>query len=176
MKKLSLHWFCTQNHILEPFSVRRACTQCYVTSEPYPQPSQIWCKNVRETRKKIVIKCRGESFARCRVIARYVEGGGGPSWPPSLFRVKFVVNGTSLASISILLALNWQYKVSFINVKMPSRILSCIEGIDKSLIHSNFEQKQCEQDLYSYRNKMTVSLKKKISYIVIVLFNIFLAN
>ena len=79
-KKVNLHWFCTQNHILEPFSVRRACTQCYVTSEPYPRPSQIWCQNVRETRKKIVIKCRGESFARCRVIARYVEGG--PSCPP----------------------------------------------------------------------------------------------
>ena len=89
MRKLNLHWFCTQNHILEPFSVRRACTQCYITSEPYPRPSQIWCQNVRETRKKIVIKCRGESFARCRVIARYVEGGAimGPP-PPSLIRVK----------------------------------------------------------------------------------------
>ena len=92
-EKINLHWFCTQNHILEPFSVRRVCTQCYVTSEPYPRPSQIWSQTVRETRKKIVIKCRGESFARCRVIARYVEGGGGRypwPWPPppSLFRVK----------------------------------------------------------------------------------------
>ena len=87
MRKLNLQWFCTQNHILEPFSVRRACTQCYVTSELYPRPSQILCQNVRETRKKIVIKCRGESFARCRVIARYVKGG--LSWPPppSLIRV-----------------------------------------------------------------------------------------
>ena len=74
-KKLNLHWFCTQNHILEPFSVRCACTKSYVTSEPYPRASQIWCQNVRETRKKKVIKCRGESFARCRVIARNVEGG-----------------------------------------------------------------------------------------------------
>ena len=86
-KKLNLHWFCTQNHILEPFSVRRACTKSYVTSEPYPRASQIWCQNVRETRKKKVIKCRGESFARCRVIARNVEGGLKGPPPPSLFRV-----------------------------------------------------------------------------------------
>ena len=46
--------------------------------------SQIWCQNVRGTRKKKVIKCRGESFARCRVIARNVEGGlKGP--PPPVF-------------------------------------------------------------------------------------------
>ena len=83
-KKLNLHWFCTQNHILEPFSVRRACTKSYVTSEPYPRASQIWCQNVRETRKKKVIKCRSESFARCRVIVRNVEGGLlGP--PPPVF-------------------------------------------------------------------------------------------
>ena len=73
-KKINLHWFCTQNHILEPFSVRRACTKSYVTSEPYPQASQIWYQNVQETWKKKVIKCRGESFARCRVITRNVEG------------------------------------------------------------------------------------------------------
>ena len=83
-KKLNLHRFCTQNHILEPFSVRRAYTKSYVTSEPYPRASQIWCQNVRGTRKKKVIKCRGESFARCRVIARNVEGAP----PPSLIRVK----------------------------------------------------------------------------------------
>ena len=88
VKKLNLHWFCTQNHIFEPFSVRRACTKSYVTSEPYPRASQIWCQNVRETWKKKVIKCRGESFPRCRVIARYVEGGGLKGPPPSLFRVK----------------------------------------------------------------------------------------
>ena len=82
VKKLNLHWFCTQNHILEPFSVRRACTKSYVTSEPYPRASQIWCQNVRETWKKKVIKCRGESFARCRVIARNVEGGGLLGPPP----------------------------------------------------------------------------------------------
>ena len=86
VKKLNLHWFCTQNHILEPFSVRRACTKSYVTSEPYPRASQIWCQNVRGTWKKKVIKCRGESFARCRVIARNVEGGPFRP-PPSLFRV-----------------------------------------------------------------------------------------
>ena len=49
VKKLNLHWICTQNHILEPFSVRRACTKSYVTLEPYPRASQIWCQNVRET-------------------------------------------------------------------------------------------------------------------------------
>ena len=86
VKKLNLHWFCTQNHILEPFSVRRACTKSYVTSEPYPRASQIWSQNVRETWKKKVIKCRGESFARCRVIAPNVEGGLlGP--PPPVFLV-----------------------------------------------------------------------------------------
>ena len=83
-KKINLHWFCTQNHILEPFSVRRACTKSYITSEPYPRASQIWCQNVRETWKKKVIKCRGESFARCRVITRNVEGGG-PFRPPQSF-------------------------------------------------------------------------------------------
>ena len=90
VKKLNLHWFCTQNHILEPFSVRRACTKSYVTSEPYPRASQSWCQNVRETWKKKVIKCRGESFARCRVITRNVEGAGllgPPPPPPRLFRV-----------------------------------------------------------------------------------------
>ena len=87
VKKLNLHWFCTQNHILEPFSVRRACTKSYVTSEPYPRVSQIWCQNVRETWKKKVIKCRSESFARCRVITQNVEGGPFRP-PPSLFRVK----------------------------------------------------------------------------------------
>ena len=85
VKKLNLHWFCTQNHILEPFSVRRACTKSYVTSEPYPRASQIWCQNVRETWKKKVIKCRGESFSRCRVIARNVEGGGLLGPPPQSF-------------------------------------------------------------------------------------------
>ena len=64
------------------FSVRRACTKSYVTSEPYPRASQIWYQNVRETWKKKVIKCRGESFARCRVIARNVEGGGLLAPPP----------------------------------------------------------------------------------------------
>ena len=71
VKKLNV-----QNHILEPFLVQRACTKSYVTSEPYPRASQIWCQNVRETWKKKVIKCRGESFARCRVIAQNIEGGG----------------------------------------------------------------------------------------------------
>ena len=59
------------------------CTKSYVTSEPYPWASQIWCQNVRETRKKKVIKYRGESFAHCRVIARNVKGGlKGPPPPP----------------------------------------------------------------------------------------------
>ena len=77
----------TKSHF-EPFSVRRACTKSYITSEPYPRASQSWCQNVRETRKKIVIKCRGESFARCRVIVRNVEGGHYGPPPPSLIRVK----------------------------------------------------------------------------------------
>ena len=74
----------TKSH-LEPFSVRRACTKSYVTSEPYPRASQIWCQNVRETWKKKVIKCRGESFTRCRVIARNVEGGPFRPPPPQSF-------------------------------------------------------------------------------------------
>ena len=84
VKKLNLHWFCTQNHIFEPFSVRRACTKSYVSSEPYPRASQIWCQNVWETWKKKVIKCRGESFARRRVITQNVERGG-LLGPPSVF-------------------------------------------------------------------------------------------
>ena len=36
---------------------------------------------------KIVIKCRGESFARCWVIARNVEGGG-PSCPQSFYGLR----------------------------------------------------------------------------------------
>ena len=77
VKKLNLHWFCTQNHILEPFSVWRACTKSYVTSEPYPRASQIWCQNVRETWKKSHKVSRRElcalqsNRAKCR-------GGGGP--------------------------------------------------------------------------------------------------
>ena len=79
--------FVHKSH-LEPFSVQRACTKSYVTSEPYPRASQMWCQTVRETLKKIVVKCRGESFARCRVIARNVEGGHHGRPPPSLIRFK----------------------------------------------------------------------------------------
>ena len=64
------------------------CTKSYVTSEPYPRASQIWCQNVRETRKKKCIKCRGESFARRRVIARNVEGG--LKGPPVFLRLSEV--------------------------------------------------------------------------------------
>ena len=63
MRKLNLHWFCTQNHILEPFSVRHACTQCYV-------------------RKKIVIVSRWELRALPSNRAIHVEGGGGHYGPP----------------------------------------------------------------------------------------------
>ena len=60
----------------------------YVTSEPYPRVSQIWCQNVWENQKKIVIKCRGESFAGCRVIAWNVEGGHHAPPPPVLLGLK----------------------------------------------------------------------------------------
>ena len=41
-----------------------------------PRPrANLGVKMCGELVKKIVIKCRDESFARCRVIARYVEGG-----------------------------------------------------------------------------------------------------
>ena len=76
VKRVNLHCFCTQNHFFELFLVRRACTKSYVTSDPYPRASQIWCQNVRETRRKKVMKRRGESFVRSRVLARKVEGGG----------------------------------------------------------------------------------------------------
>ena len=45
--------------------------------------------NKRETWKKIVTKYRGESIARCGVIARNVKGG---HHAPSLFRVKVSVH------------------------------------------------------------------------------------
>ena len=94
--KLNLYWLCTQNHIFEPFSVSRACTKSYVTSEPYPRASQIWCQNVRETRKKKVIEHRGESIACCWVIARNVEGGGllGRPPPPVLLGLRKKYNVT----------------------------------------------------------------------------------
>ena len=107
--KINLHWFCTQNHIFEQFLVRRACTKSYVTAEPYPRASQMWCQIVRETRKKIVIKYRGESFARCRVIAQNVEGGGGP--PPSLIRVK--KQAITVARIGQANSVLWTYNFSY---------------------------------------------------------------
>ena len=72
----------TKHHILEPFSVRRACTKSYVTSEPYPRASQIWCQNVRETwKKKVIVVSHARALcvmqsnrAKCR--------GGGPFRPP----------------------------------------------------------------------------------------------
>ena len=113
------------NHIFEPFSVRRACTQCYITSEPYPRPSQIWYQNVRETRKKIVIKCRGESFARCRVIARYVEGGAIMA-PPSLIRVKTPFSRLASRSKAYLFHCQTFQHIFFIDqpVPMPTQLKS----------------------------------------------------
>ena len=127
VKKLNLHWFCTQNHLFEPFSVRRACTKSYVSSEPYPRVSQIWCQNVRETWKKKFIKCRGESFARCRVIAWNVEGGLlGP--PPSLFRVniawwvlKVWVTNTQCSSIIVCFYVSFLWLVIRMDLIIYSR-------------------------------------------------------
>ena len=106
----------TKSHF-EPFSVRRACTKSYVTSEPYPRASQSWCQNVRETRKKIVIKCRGKSFASCRVIARNVEGGG-PSWPPppSLIRVKVILSLSLIRGMNNLCQFKERTKTAQIDV------------------------------------------------------------
>ena len=81
VKKLNLHWFCTQNHILEPFSVRRACTKSYVTSEPYhPGVTNLVSKcagNLKEKSHKVSRRelCALQSNrAKCR--------GGGPFRPP----------------------------------------------------------------------------------------------
>ena len=83
--------------------MRRACTKSYVTSELYARASQIWCQNVRETRKNIIIKCCGESFARCRQIVQNVEG---EAMIPSLIRVKHSRIVLSLTS-TITAALLW---------------------------------------------------------------------
>ena len=154
MRKLNLHWFCTQNHILEPFSVRRACTQCYVTSEPYPRPSQIWCQNVRETRKKIVIKCRDESFARCRVIARYVEGGAIMA-PPSLIRVnpiptrlfesKFQLGGGGGVSIYVfycfMISAGWDLHLDVHHTQSTTNDGKCYNAIKLEIVSSSIYQK-----------------------------------
>ena len=87
-KKLNLHWFCTQNHILEPFSVQRACTKSYVTSEPYPRASQIWCQNVRETRKKKSHKVSWRELCALQSNRAKCRGGAFKAPPPSLFRDK----------------------------------------------------------------------------------------
>ena len=92
VKKLNLHWYCTQNHILEPFSVRCACTKSYVTSEPYPRASQIWCQNVRETWKKKVIKCRGESFCALQSNRAKCRGGVRPPPPPVFLGLNMTAN------------------------------------------------------------------------------------
>ena len=86
VKKLNLHWFCTQNHILEPFSVRRACTKSYVTSEPYPRGVT-----------NLVSKCAGNLKEKNHKVSRRelcalqsnrtkCRGGGLLGPPPSLFR------------------------------------------------------------------------------------------
>ena len=88
-------------------------TKSYVTSEPYPRASQIWCQNVRETWKKKVRKCRGESFARCRVIARNVEGGGLLGPPPSLFRVNCQFHKYQVVEFKISNLLNKQLNLQW---------------------------------------------------------------
>ena len=62
------------------FLVRRACTKSYVTSEPYPRASQMWCQNVRETRKKI----EESVVARALRVAElsHKMSREGPSGPP----------------------------------------------------------------------------------------------
>ena len=82
VKKINLHWFCTQNHILEPFSVRHACTKSYVTSEPYPRASQIWCQNVRETWKKKVMKEECEILSGIDAPLKKQQGGAIMAPPP----------------------------------------------------------------------------------------------
>ena len=82
VKKINLHWFCTQNHILEPFSVRHACTKSYVTSEPYPRASQIWCQNVRETWKKKVMKEECEILSGIDAPLKKRQGGAIMAPPP----------------------------------------------------------------------------------------------
>ena len=97
-KKLNLHWFCTQNHILEPFSVRRACTKSYVTSEPTVAPGVT----------NFVSKCAGNLKEKshkvsrrelCALQSNRAKCRGGPFRPPppSLFRVKtnFYEDGTA---------------------------------------------------------------------------------
>ena len=47
----------------------------YVTSEPYPRASQIWCQNVRETWKKKVMKEECEILSGIDAPLKKRQGG-----------------------------------------------------------------------------------------------------
>ena len=78
-KKINLHWFCTQNHILEPFSVRHACTKSYVTSEPYPGRHKFGVKMCGKLERK---KSWKKSAKFCTV--KKTTGGGHNGPPPQV--------------------------------------------------------------------------------------------
>ena len=81
-KKINLHWFCTQNHILEPFSVRCACTKKLRNFRTVPPGvTNLVSKCAGNSKEKSHKVSRWELFACCRVIARNVEGGGGLKGP-----------------------------------------------------------------------------------------------
>ena len=81
-------------------SVRCACTKSYATSEPYPRALQIWCQNMRETRKKKVIKVSRRELCVLQSNCAKCRGGGGLKGlkppPPSLFKVKLARFGQPL--------------------------------------------------------------------------------
>ena len=79
VKKLNLHWFCTQNHIFEPFSVRRACTKIYVTSGPYTRRGKFGLKICAKLERKL---SRNFAARTLRVSEILREKSRAPPPPP----------------------------------------------------------------------------------------------
>ena len=84
---------------MEPFSVRRACTKSYVTSEPYPRASQSWCQNVAGNLKGVInTLSRRELCASAEFSCEMSRGG--PIF--SYLSYAFLTHGMIDASVIIL--------------------------------------------------------------------------
>ena len=82
--------------------MRRACTKSYVTSEPYPRASQIWCQNVQENSKEKSHKVSPRELCALQSNRVKCRGGALKAPPPSLFRVKDKLSGFQYFTCKIL--------------------------------------------------------------------------